>query len=318
MILFKYLSPEAVTKVLGTPKIVSLRFNLPSNYNDPYELFLAPDEPLDSTEEKAYYEFFVREMPQAPVTCFSRRPESVVMWAHYCREATGICLAVCEEKLVNQFDVAYIHDIDYSNEPSNIPSGVIRYAAATQKNRHTQRVLELANRAAYFSKRSDWDYEQERRLVVPNDSVENVNGILLANLPSECVTSVIIGPNTSSELFGICEAWSSQSNVNLLRMHYSKRRFEPYFTSANETLYWVEGEFKTIPYTCFECGEPIDAEQGDLCELCQVTDADRSNAAIGNQFVMCLKLGLTPGIPFVFDGLSPRGKHFTRNNQDET
>ena len=280
MILFKYLSPEAVTKVLGMPKNVSLRFNLPSHYNDPYELFLVPDEPLDSMEERAYFEFFLNEKPQAPVTCFSRRPESVVMWAHYCRDAAGICLAVCEEKLVDQFYIAYIHNVEYSDEPARIPVGVIRFAVGTKKSRHTQRVLEIANRAAYFSKRSDWSYEQERRLVVPNDSVKDINGILLANLPSECITAVITGPNTSDELFGICQTWSSQSKVDLLRMHYSNRRFEPYFTSDTETLCWNEGEFETILHTCCSCGEPVDEEQGELCEWCEVTDADKADAGI--------------------------------------
>jgi len=312
VILFKYVDPDAVKKVIGRPGVVSLRFNLPSSYNDPYELFLRPKEPLEAVEERAYYEFFVRDLPMAAVTCFSRRPESVVMWAHYGKQATGVCLGVCEDRLVNEFDVAFVGDVEYSDQPGCVGAYGIRYAVQTRKMRHTLKVLGEASRAAYFSKRSDWQYEEERRVVVPVESVEDAAGVLVASVPCDCITAVITGPHTPEEVCHMCEKWTSEAGVDLLKMHYSKRVFEPYFTSATETFQWVEGKFETVPRTCDSCGEPVGKEAEELCEWCQVTDADRADAGSGNQLVACLKLCVIPGIPLAFEGLSPRGRRVSR------
>ena len=49
MLLFKFVSPDAATKVLQNPDELSIKFGLPKSYNDPYELFLQPD-PAVSTD----------------------------------------------------------------------------------------------------------------------------------------------------------------------------------------------------------------------------------------------------------------------------
>ena len=94
MLLFKYLSPDGACKVLAKKDAIAMKFAFPKSYNDPYELFLQPDAPLESEDHHAFYEFFLGTIPQFPVTCFSKRPNSIVMWAHYARELTGICLGL--------------------------------------------------------------------------------------------------------------------------------------------------------------------------------------------------------------------------------
>lgn len=42
------------------------------------------------------------------------RPESVVMWAHYCDEGTGICFGIDETNLVNQFAQVFVDDVEYT------------------------------------------------------------------------------------------------------------------------------------------------------------------------------------------------------------
>ena len=48
MLLFKYVSPDAAPWVFENADELSIRFGLPRTYNDPYELFLQPDTPLES------------------------------------------------------------------------------------------------------------------------------------------------------------------------------------------------------------------------------------------------------------------------------
>jgi hypothetical protein len=164
MLLFKFVSPDSVEKVLEHASELSIRFGLPKNYNDPYELFLEPDPPLQDEERRAFYNYFLGKIVEAPVACFSKRPDSVVMWAHYSRDGSGICLAFDEDELVEQFPLAYVGNITYSDGPARISSKIIDYAYQTGKRRHTLALLRIGHRAAYYIKRTDWQYEAERRI----------------------------------------------------------------------------------------------------------------------------------------------------------
>jgi hypothetical protein len=136
MLLFKYLGPEAVSHVLACDGEIALKFNRPESFNDPYELFLQPDAPLQSDELMAFYEHFLREVPQLPVSCFSKRPESIVMWSHYGRDCTGICLGFDEDELADTFPIAYIDNVSYADGPAQISSHLVQHAFATGKPAH--------------------------------------------------------------------------------------------------------------------------------------------------------------------------------------
>ena len=152
MFLFKYVSPGAGPRVLEHNDRLLLRFGLPSTYNDPYELFLQPEEPIRSPEMRAFYDFFLGQVVQAPVTCFSRRPESVVMWAHYAQEGTGLCLGFDEGALVQQLSYCWLSDIEYVDEPATISAGMLQHAFVTGKRRHTIFLFAQAHTSAYFQK----------------------------------------------------------------------------------------------------------------------------------------------------------------------
>ena len=53
--------------------------------------------------------------------------------------------------------------------------------------------------AAYFTKTSCWAYEQERRMIVPEESTRSASGLILLDIPSKCVTSIIVGSKTTNE-----------------------------------------------------------------------------------------------------------------------
>lgn len=312
--LFKFLGPDVVSKALGDDS-VSIRFSFPRDYNDPYELFLAPDKPLRDDDVRAYYEFFLHGIPQAPVTCFSRCPDSVLMWAHYCSESSGVCLGFDEDRLVDEFDYAFIHDVEYSDEPATISTDVVEYAATTTKRRHTVRVLEIANRAAYFRKRADWAYEKERRLVVVSDAVHEVGGVQLANVAASCLTVILVGARASESVAELTERRAAAYGVPALRTNYGRLSTQPFFTSASGTRVWEEPEFVQVARACVDCGEPVNAER---CEWCALSSDRVAAAGTGNALVIGLRLGVIDGLSLSFDDIEPRGRRVGESRDDDT
>lgn len=307
MLVFKYFSPPATESAFRNEGTFTLRFNFPQSYNDPYELFLLPDATLEDSEELAYYENFLKRLPQAPVTCFSRRPDSVVMWAHYGQLSAGVCLALDEDALFDEIDYGFMHDVEYNDEPAVIPASDIQFACTTKKNRHTLSLLEIANSATYFRKRTSWAYEQERRLVVTQGEVEEVGGMFLKTFYNKCVKHIIVGAKASESTRRIVKSWADKSDVETLQMRYSRRLADPYFRAKHKTLNWSGSGFKTQVYSCTECDEPLDGPV-DVCEWCELTSADLRHARNSIATAMFIEMGVMEGLPLRFTGIAPRGR----------
>ena len=310
MPLFKYFGPAASAASLSKPGEYTLRFNHPKDYNDPYELFLLPDEPLESIEERAYYENFLKQLPQAPVTCFSRRPDSTVMWAHYGQLSTGICLELDEDKLFQEIDGGYICDVEYSDSPAYISSNAIKLACTTKKNRHTLFLLSSANRAAYFRKRAIWSYEQERRLVLTHDQVIELNKLLLGRYSSVSIARIIIGPHADHGLREMVMSYAKESGVEVMDMAYSRRVVHPIFRLLDKTYYWTGDWFQHQEHCCNKCFEPLENDNRK-CHWCELSEEDLAWARNTNQTMAFVGAGVMPGIPLLFDGLVRRGRRIS-------
>ena len=73
-----------------------------------------------------------------------------------------------------------------------IDTGLINQAYMTGKRRHTIWLLAAAHRARISGSALTWQYEAERRMVVPPDAVEDHDGILLKKFtPDAFVTSFL-------------------------------------------------------------------------------------------------------------------------------
>jgi len=308
MLLFKYVSPDSVGKVFERDNEVLIRFGLPKSYNDPYELFLEPDRPLESEELRAFYNHFLGKVVEAPVACFSRRPDSVVMWAHYGREGAGICLALDEDELVEQFPIAYAGDISYSNGPAKVPSWVVEYAFTTAKRRHTLRLLEIGHRAAYFMKRADWQYEAERRIVVPPDAVEDREGVLIGHVSPKTLRYVIAGPKTKPDAKELCLERTRKWNIPLIDLRIGSRTFAPFFTGSDiPARTWSGTNFEKIADVCEECGEPSNLSESRKCQWCDISKEVKESAPRRSGLTVSLSLGIDKGIPLAFDKMEPGG-----------
>ena len=95
--LYKYLAPGLADKAL-TQSGAMLKFSMPTEFNDPFELFLTVDH--DSPPATlAFYEEVIGDIELLPTTCFSRRPDVVPMWAHYGQNGRGFAIEVDEDGL---------------------------------------------------------------------------------------------------------------------------------------------------------------------------------------------------------------------------
>jgi hypothetical protein len=311
MLLFKYVSPDAATKVFGQDNELAIRFGLPKSYNDPYELFLEPDAPLEDEAERAFYKYFLGEITEAPVACFSKRPDSIVMWAHYARDSAGICLALDEDELVDQFPLAHVGDIAYSDVPAKISSDVIRFAFTTGKRRHTYALLRVGHRAAYFSKRTEWQYEAERRVVVTPDAVEDREGALIGRINPKALRHIIVGPKVDTATKRLCLERAKAWGTSLVELRIGSGTFSPFFVDADKsTASWADGNFRTIVKVCADCGEPIPLLKSGKCQWCDIAKEDVDAAGRRSLLTLLLAQGIDKGIPFEFDGMEVRG-HLT-------
>ncbi|MDX6558256.1 MAG: hypothetical protein QOF72_1305, partial [Blastocatellia bacterium] len=72
-------------------------------------------------------------------------------------------------------------------------------AYGASKYRHTYLLRQSVLYSAYFTKTSCWNYEQESRLVVPENYTREAETIILLDVPNECVTSIICGSRASEK-----------------------------------------------------------------------------------------------------------------------
>ena len=208
--------------------------------------------------------------------------------------------------MVSNLDLAIVEDVTYSDLPAQVPASRIRHALATRKSRHTQHVMAIANKLAYFNKRTEWSYECERRLIVDPGAVTKTNDIMTMAFPSSCVSHAIVGPNATEETKLRLETWAQESGVEVLDMRYSRRQHQPYFNASSTTLTWDGDDFSESIYQCSTCEEPLD-EKMNVCDWCDISEADIASAT-DNQFMACLNHGIIDSVPLCFAGVTIRGR----------
>ncbi len=161
MLICKYLGPDGATAALSNADAVTPRFRFPREYNDPYELYLEPERLLQKCcGMRAYFDHYLGELKQFPVSCFSHAPDSVVMWAHYGWDRKGICLIFDEDALCESFDQVLVDDVTYVDSFPSDYLNAVAHAQATGKARHMRFALSQAYSTAYFTKSAGWAYEK--------------------------------------------------------------------------------------------------------------------------------------------------------------
>lgn len=282
-LIFKYLTQGVIQHVFVREGFVGVKCSLPQDYNDPFELFLGID--MDQGSELlATYKEVVQEIPSLLTTCFSRSPVVAPMWAHYGNNHRGFVVGFDSLKMETHFKDLMVRDIVYRDAPSEDLSKFAMMAARRCKPRDAMALRDAVHYNAYFSKYSEWSYEQEARAINLDDYIEDVEGNKILYIPAACITDVICGHNTDQEIKEILLAHSDALEANFYIEQIGRSFPKPFLVSINKDKFvFAEGKVSDPVAVCSECYEPL-RSQGNLCPWCSIDEFDEDAAASMNPF----------------------------------
>lgn len=195
-------------------------------------------EKIDDKDALEYYEDYVFSLDGgepdiehyidcARITCFSRRPDNLLMWAHYADGLRGFCVEFDRREIADSLGNAKIYDVSYVETPSVVDASVMAVlhdqwyfnneafveVDALSKRFDEDRKWELSLYEAgiedAYSQLQDlyqkmlatkplaWSYEEELRLI-DCCSRDNCAGVILP-YPTSAVVSVILGEKITQE-----------------------------------------------------------------------------------------------------------------------
>lgn len=161
------------------------------------------------------------------ILCLSAKEDSLLMRSHYGNSHKGYVI---------EFDTS--HKFFNQVIPNKKTGGVLDYAGTPLKVTYTKRrktilFWQKAMSEVFLTKGSDWEYEQEYRMVLPLEtSTEVVNGnIHLFHIPFDAVKSIIFGAKCEDEFIQNSIAkihhWDSKHiDFQLFQFNLSDNDFE--------------------------------------------------------------------------------------------
>lgn len=282
-LIFKYFSQRVIESVFVREGFVGVKCSFPQDYNDPFELFLGID--MDQGSDLlATYKEVVQEIPSLLTTCFSRSPVVAPMWAHYGNNHHGFVVGFDSVAMESHFKDLIVRDIAYRDSPSEDLSKIAMMAARRCKPRDAMALRDAVYYNGYFSKYSEWSYEQEARAINLDDYVEDVNGNRILYIPASCITDVICGNNADQKVRETLLEFSDALQANFYIEKIGRSYPRPFLISAMQnTQVFAEGEIRDPIAVCTECSEPLKSES-NLCPWCSIDENDESIAASVNSF----------------------------------
>lgn len=227
--LYKYIGADSSDEYIDLlEKIVghgTIKASMPSTFNDPSEFKVRYTfDAEDHVKRKSFVEHTRKENPdeylvwlesfsddkikrineetrfellnRCGVICFTRNPENYLMWSHYAKSHTGICIG---------FDISILNSID--NDAINQP---VKYSEDVPEFNFFHQSQADFGSATFFHKSKYWDYEEEIRVVTEKHGIKDFN--------TELVQEIIIGCEASIELELHAKTYASQ-NVSVFKMH---------------------------------------------------------------------------------------------------
>lgn len=289
--IYKYIGPGNVGKVFASPDLITLKCSLPGDFNDPYELFLTIDF-NERPEVLAFYMEAVGNMQQLPTTCFSRSPVVIPMWAHYAQNLEGFALEFDEELLAQHFAESGFGDVDYRDTADSDLTDTLYRAYEIGKPRYVYLLNKGVFSAAYYTKTTCWNYEQERRMVVREVETRKVGDLILIDVPKNCVTAIICGPRMTPENAETLRQTADHIGCNFYALKTGRTSATPYFVDPQGAPYVFSGtEIARSAQYCDSCKEP-QATDEEQCSWCRIDSTHEHDAAVRNPFRMFAQYGM--------------------------
>ena len=170
------------------------------------------DKRIEDAESKEDVSEAFREMVSRyfHMSCFSRKNDNSLMWAHYGNNHKGFCIefdADLIKKHVSKY--AYLDKVVYTAERRNISLG-------------DDYIFDL-----FFEKDSRWAYEQEYRLVFPHYNTIS-HGLAgerpFIKIPNESITGIVFGLDASKEDINYVER--NYSDLDLFDLQLDNTSFD--------------------------------------------------------------------------------------------
>lgn len=305
--LYKYMSADIADVLLVNDNQFSIKFSHLHEYNDPYEFFLTIDYQRPA-QELAFYNEMIGMVLQQPVSCFSKSPVNIPMWAHYANNSTGFVLEIDEDKLdayiaeAGFYDLFSINDITYRDTPLEGIEETLQRAYHLCKPRYIGFLQRYIRSSAYLLKKSCWSYELERRIVIDKRVLTKINdNLMILSIPLNCIKSMVIGSKADDSLISKLTEISMVAHCKIYQMIIGRSTTNPYLINErNITFCFDDSEITEQDNSCHQCFEPVDSGQ-KVCAWCAITDDDRVAAAHRNSFRMLDRMGTLEGYLERFD-----------------
>lgn len=289
--LYKYASPSNVEHIFSDDKNVTLKFSLPCDFNDPFELFLTIDFNRDP-DELAFYLDLIGEGLQFPTTCFSKSPVVVPMWAHYAQNSQGFVIEFSEDKLRETFPHARFGDVAYSDVPTKDLSDLLMRAHQIMKFRYNLWLQSAVFSSAYFTKTVCWNYEQERRMVVDHNDTKALGDHTLLDVPRNAITAIICGPKARPETVAELKQIADEVGCKCFELRMGRSSAIPYMVDQRgHPFVYKDNQICEAEYSCEECLEPTQ-DGVNRCSWCNIDEDARFQASQRNSFRLLERLGL--------------------------
>lgn len=281
--IYKYVGSNYIDKVIKPTDAVTLKCSYPKDFNDPYELFLTI-EFKQHPKVLAFYSDVVGDIPQLPTTCFSSSPSVVPMWAHYAQNLEGFVIEIDETILAKSFPQSGFGDIKYQDVPDSSLIEILYHAYSIGKMRYLYMLNRWVFDAAYYTKASCWSYEEERRMLVRESEIRTEEGLMLIDIPKECITALICGTRASPETKAIIQDKAHQLDCNYFEMKIGRNSIVPFFFDSNgDTFVFNKSKIKQTGKHCVSCKEPL-TNKAKKCSWCKINESHKIEAAKRNIF----------------------------------
>lgn len=289
--LYKYAGSKNIDRIFSDQREIAFKCSYPKEFNDPYELFLTIDFKQDPSL-LAFYEDAIGEMPQLPTTCFSKSPTVIPMWAHYANNHEGFSIEIDEQKLAAAYPESEFGNIDYQDKPHESIQDTLDRAFHIGKPRYMYFLHKAVFSAAYFTKNSCWNYEMERRMVLSTQNVRDDAGLLLLDIPHECVNAIIAGSRATDETKLKLRQHADTLKCHFYEMKIGRSSTTPFYKSKKGRTFIFNGSaLERSKKYCSSCGEPVQSKI-TKCSWCQISDAHKIQAANRNPYRALARAGI--------------------------
>ncbi|HBS85671.1 MAG TPA: hypothetical protein DEA97_03890 [Bacteroidales bacterium] len=218
--LYHYTSIDSVLNILTSQ---NLKFSNPSEFNDPYDclpniknfgnnlrLFCQKgDFKIESNITNISNVCVEKWTKEIGVCCFSKSYRKFLMWSHYAKKHTGVCLKFDISKDIGIFNQESIREIIYNKEIQFVDLNNIK------------NIIDLFD--TYKFKAKNWEYEKEIRVFKEKEGLYKFN--------RKSLVSIYMGGKTEDhniiDKINFCckkNVWGSK--ISLYKTNLSEDRYE--------------------------------------------------------------------------------------------